>query len=76
VSASRPAGCVLPRPASQILRNHVEIGHFAGDVCSQHRIADGVIDSYSFGRAIRNMADRETAEEVLFIEKEGASVTL
>src|ERR1700688_4042252 len=36
----------------------------------------GHISAYSFGRAIRNMAERKTAEEVLFIEKERASVTL
>src|ERR1700692_299341 len=39
-------------------------------------LLEGHIDSYSFGRAIRNMAERKTAEEVLFIEKERASVTL
>ena len=39
-------------------------------------LLEGHIDTYSFGRAIRNMAERKTAEEVLFIEKERASVTL
>jgi diguanylate cyclase (GGDEF)-like protein/PAS domain S-box-containing protein len=39
-------------------------------------LLNGHIDTYSFGRAIRNMAERKTAEEVLFIEKERASVTL
>src|ERR1700722_2673197 len=34
------------------------------------------IDAYSFARAIRNMAERRSAEEVLFTEKERASVTL
>jgi len=34
------------------------------------------IDSYSFVRAIRNMAERKTAEETLFTEKERAQVTL
>jgi diguanylate cyclase (GGDEF)-like protein/PAS domain S-box-containing protein len=34
------------------------------------------IDSYSFDRAIRNMVERQTAEEVLFTEKERAQVTL
>jgi len=34
------------------------------------------IDTYSFARAIRNMAERRSAEEVLFTEKERASVTL
>ncbi len=34
------------------------------------------LDAYSFDRAIRNMAERETAEEVLFAEKERAQVTL
>src|ERR1700694_534084 len=39
-------------------------------------LLNGHIGTYSFGRAIRNMAERKTAEEVLFIEKERASVTL
>src|ERR1700681_1987926 len=39
-------------------------------------LLEGHIDAYSFGRAIRNMAERKTAEEVLFVEKERASVTL
>src|ERR1700732_3950143 len=34
------------------------------------------LDRYSFVRAIRNMTERETAEEVLFTEKERAQVTL
>ncbi len=34
------------------------------------------IDTDAFVRAIRNMAERETAEEVLFTEKERAHVTL
>src|ERR1700680_711581 len=32
-------------------------------------LLEGHIDSYSFDRAIRNMAERKTAEEVLFTEK-------
>jgi diguanylate cyclase (GGDEF)-like protein/PAS domain S-box-containing protein len=39
-------------------------------------LLNGHIGTYSFGRAIRNMAERKTAEEVLFVEKERASVTL
>src|SRR6202521_1942932 len=39
-------------------------------------LLNGHISTYSFGRAIRNMAERKTAEEVLSIEKERASVTL
>src|ERR1700676_986004 len=39
-------------------------------------LLEGHIDTYSFGRAIRNMAERKTAEEVLFTEKDRASVTL
>jgi diguanylate cyclase (GGDEF)-like protein/PAS domain S-box-containing protein len=39
-------------------------------------LLNGHIDAYSFGRALRNMAERKTAEEVLFTEKERASVTL
>ena len=34
------------------------------------------IDIYSFDRALRNMAERKTAEEALFTEKERAQVTL
>ena len=34
------------------------------------------IDSYSFDRAIRNMVERQTAEEALFEQKERAQVTL
>src|ERR1700681_2268197 len=39
-------------------------------------LLNGHIGTYSFGRAIRHVAERKTAEEVLFIEKERASVTL
>jgi DNA-binding NarL/FixJ family response regulator len=39
-------------------------------------LLEGHIDAYSFGRAIRNILERRTAEEVLFSEKERASVTL
>jgi PAS domain-containing protein len=39
-------------------------------------LLEGHIDAYSFGRAIRNMAERETAEQALFTEKERATVTL
>src|SRR5580704_11786899 len=39
-------------------------------------LLEGHIDAYSFGRAIRNMAERETAQEALFTEKERAAVTL
>jgi diguanylate cyclase (GGDEF)-like protein/PAS domain S-box-containing protein len=39
-------------------------------------LLNGHIGTYSFGRAVRNMAERKTAEEVLFTEKERASVTL
>ena len=39
-------------------------------------LLEGHIDTYSLGRAIRHVAERKTAEEVLFIEKERASVTL
>jgi diguanylate cyclase (GGDEF)-like protein/PAS domain S-box-containing protein len=34
------------------------------------------LDTYSFGRAIRNMVERETAAEALFTEKERSQVTL
>jgi diguanylate cyclase (GGDEF)-like protein/PAS domain S-box-containing protein len=39
-------------------------------------LLEGHIDSYSFGRAIRNMVERKIAEEELFTEKERAQVTL
>ena len=39
-------------------------------------LLEGHIDAYSFGRAIRNMAERETAEEAFFLEKERAAITL
>jgi diguanylate cyclase (GGDEF)-like protein/PAS domain S-box-containing protein len=39
-------------------------------------LLNGHIGTYSFSRAIRNMAERKTAEEVLFTEKERAAVTL
>jgi diguanylate cyclase (GGDEF)-like protein/PAS domain S-box-containing protein len=39
-------------------------------------LLNGHIGTYSFGRAIRNMVERKTAEEALFVEKERASVTL
>jgi len=39
-------------------------------------LLEGHIGTYSFARAIRNMAERKMAEEVLFTEKDRASVTL
>ena len=39
-------------------------------------LREGHIDAYSFDRAIRNMAEREAAQEALFAEKERAQVTL
>jgi diguanylate cyclase (GGDEF)-like protein/PAS domain S-box-containing protein len=39
-------------------------------------LLEGHVDSYSFSRAIRNMEERKTAEEVLFVEKERSQVTL
>jgi diguanylate cyclase (GGDEF)-like protein/PAS domain S-box-containing protein len=39
-------------------------------------LLEGQLDRDSFVRAIRNMAERETAEEALFVEKERAQVTL
>lgn len=39
-------------------------------------LLEGHIDSYSFDRAIRHMAEREAAEEALFTEKERSRVTL
>ncbi|MCU1308450.1 MAG: response regulator receiver modulated diguanylate cyclase/phosphodiesterase with sensor(s), partial [Acidobacteriaceae bacterium] len=39
-------------------------------------LLEGHIDTYSFVRAIRNMAERKVAEEVLFTEKERARVTI
>ena len=39
-------------------------------------LLEGHIDSYSFARAIRNMVEREAAEDTLFTEKARAQVTL
>jgi diguanylate cyclase (GGDEF)-like protein/PAS domain S-box-containing protein len=39
-------------------------------------LLEGHIDTYSFARAIRNMAERKAAEEAFFAEKERAQVTL
>ena len=39
-------------------------------------LLEGHIDAYSFGRAIRNMAERETAEEASSQETERAAITL
>ena len=39
-------------------------------------LLEGHIDSYSLARAIRNMVEREAAEEALFTEKARAQVTL
>jgi diguanylate cyclase (GGDEF)-like protein/PAS domain S-box-containing protein len=39
-------------------------------------LLEGHIDLYTFDRAIRNIAERKRVEEVLFTEKERASVTL
>ncbi|MGC1186271.1 MAG: EAL domain-containing protein [Candidatus Acidiferrales bacterium] len=39
-------------------------------------LLEGHIDSYSFARAIRNIAEREVARQELFTEKERAQVTL
>jgi diguanylate cyclase (GGDEF)-like protein/PAS domain S-box-containing protein len=39
-------------------------------------LLEGHIDSYSFIHAIRHMTERESAEEILFMEKQRAQVTL
>jgi diguanylate cyclase (GGDEF)-like protein/PAS domain S-box-containing protein len=39
-------------------------------------LLEGHIDTYSFARAIRNMAERKVTEEAFFAEKERAQVTL
>jgi diguanylate cyclase (GGDEF)-like protein/PAS domain S-box-containing protein len=39
-------------------------------------LLEGHIDTYSFARAIRNMAERKATEEAFFAEKERAQVTL
>jgi diguanylate cyclase (GGDEF)-like protein/PAS domain S-box-containing protein len=49
----------------------------AAMVCgAQDYLLEGHVDSYSFARAIRNIIERETARQELFIEKERAQVTL
>jgi diguanylate cyclase (GGDEF)-like protein/PAS domain S-box-containing protein len=39
-------------------------------------VPNGHIGTYSFGRAMRHLSERRTAEELLFTERERASVTL
>ena len=39
-------------------------------------LLEGHLDSYAFARAVRNIIERKTAEEVLFEERERAQVTL
>lgn len=55
---------------------HGEIAVTAMREGAKDYLPEDHIDTYSFARAIRNMAERRSAEEVLFIEKERASVTL
>ena len=43
---------------------------------AQDYLLEGHLDRYAFARAVRNMVERKTAEEVLFKEKERAQVTL
>jgi diguanylate cyclase (GGDEF)-like protein/PAS domain S-box-containing protein len=43
---------------------------------AQDFLLEGHLDSYSFARAVRNMIERKTAEEVLFEETELAQLTL
>src|SRR6266481_1126147 len=43
---------------------------------AQDYLLEGHLDSYSFARAIRNIIERESARQELFIEKERAQVTL
>src|ERR1035441_5439077 len=43
---------------------------------AQDYLLEGHVDSYAFGRAIRNIIEREVARQELFIEKERAQVTL
>ncbi len=43
---------------------------------AQDYILEGHLDSYSFGRAIRNIIEGELARHELFAEKERAQVTL
>jgi diguanylate cyclase (GGDEF)-like protein/PAS domain S-box-containing protein len=43
---------------------------------AQDYLLEGHLDSYAFARAVRNMVERKTAENVLFGEKELAQVTL
>lgn len=43
---------------------------------AQDYLLAGHIDGYSLSRAIRNVAERKMAEEVLFLERERAQVTL
>jgi diguanylate cyclase (GGDEF)-like protein/PAS domain S-box-containing protein len=61
----------------------VLVGKDEGEICktamlrgARDYLLEGHIDSYSFARAIRNVTERETARQELFIEKERAQVTL
>jgi diguanylate cyclase (GGDEF)-like protein/PAS domain S-box-containing protein len=55
---------------------HKEIAVEAMRLGAKDYLLEDHIDTYSFARAIRNMAERRLAEEVLFTAKERASVTL
>ena len=43
---------------------------------AQDFLLEGHLDSYSFARAVRNVIERKTTEEGLFVDKERAQLTL
>ena len=55
---------------------HEDVAKLAIQHGAQDYLLTGHIDGYSLSRAIRNVMERNMAEEALFIEKERAQVTL
>src|SRR4030065_194454 len=56
--------------------DHEDVAKLAIQHGAQDYLLTGHIDGYSLSRAIRNVMERNMAEEALFIEKERAQVTL
>jgi diguanylate cyclase (GGDEF)-like protein/PAS domain S-box-containing protein len=55
---------------------HEDVARQAVQAGAQDYILDSRLDSYSLGKALRNMLERATIAEALFNEKERAQVTL
>src|ERR1039458_1634856 len=71
LSATAAAGVVVPGGADA-----EELCKAAMLQGARDDLLEGHLDSYAITRAIRNIAERETARRELFIEKERAQVTL